>query len=111
MGIRCTQPQGLPSEAEDFLRENAAVLDRCGFCGRHNGYDTRKIGETGMFDDLPILEYRLKNGCVAQEFVQLTIWDCGPMIWMGLKVGDKEFRWNEDTIESLTGESFEDDDY
>jgi len=96
--MRCSQPQGLPSEAIAFLEENAIRIDLCPHCGRDDGYMKKHIGSIGMFDDVPMYEYNLKNGDIAVEYVQEEIWSSGPMIWLGLKVGDKKFEWKKEDI-------------
>ena len=95
--MRCSQPQGLPSEAIAFLEENAIRIGYCPHCDRDDGYAKKQIGTEG-YGDVPIYEYLLKNGELAIEYVQATIDSSGPMIWLGLKVGDKKFEWKEEDI-------------
>lgn len=90
MGIRCTQPYGLPAKATEFLRENAVRKNPCEHCGRDSGYATVCIGKYGMFDEMELLSYTLidLDDQVAEEFIQRTVWSSGPMIWLGLRLGD-----------------------
>ena len=96
--MRCSQPQGLPSEAIAFLEEKAIRINLCLHCGRDDGYMKKEIGVTGMFDDVFLYEYNLKNGDIAVEYVQQEIWSSGPMIWFGLKIGNKKFEWKKEDI-------------
>ena len=96
--MRCSQPQGLPQEAIEFLEENAARKDPCTHCGRDSGYETKEIDRCGMCEDTPIIAYLLKDGTWAEEYLQGEIWSSGPMMWLGLKVGDKKFEWKEEDI-------------
>jgi hypothetical protein len=97
--MRCTQPQGLPIEAKAFLSDNAERLNLCIHCGRDSGFVSREIGKTGMYEDLPLFEYTLKNGKTAKEEVQSEIWSSGPMIWLKLIVSDGQvFEWNKEDI-------------
>jgi hypothetical protein len=99
--MRCSQPQGLSKEAEDFLRENARVKDFCPCCGRDSGYIKEQINETDhtqAFDDCALFRYHLKDGIAAEEYVQFEVWDSGPMTWLGLKVGERKFEWSQDDI-------------
>lgn len=97
--MRCSQPQGLPQEARDFLTANAIVKNHCVKCNRHDGYEAEKIGSVGMFDDVPVNKYKLKDGTFATEFVQHCIWSSGPMEWFGLHLEDgREFLWPEDEL-------------
>lgn len=98
-----SQPQGLPAEAMHFLHENAEVKNRCDACGRDDGFITEKIGETGMFDDIPLVKYKLKDGTYATEFEQAAPWSSGPVLFFGLRLENgTEFRWSEADINLLS---------
>lgn len=45
----------------------------------------------GMFDELTLHRYTLTNGDTADEFIQQEVWDCGPVIWLGLRYRDGTF--------------------
>lgn len=101
--MRCSQPQGLTEAAEAFLKENALVKNCCEHCNRNDGYDNEVIGMTGMFDDVPLARYKLKDG-YAEEFVQYCVWSSGPMEWFGLRVYKngkqvQEFVWPPEVVE------------
>ena len=86
MGIRCSQPMGLPDKARAFLESHALKVNTCPVCCRHDGYDKVEIGNYGMFDELVLNRYFLANGGTADEFIQHEVWDSGPMTWLGLRV-------------------------
>ncbi len=113
--MRCTQPMGLAPVAVEFLKQNAVVFNGCEHCGRNDGYERKVIGQTGMFDEMDLHEYPLKDGRVAREFVQGEIWSSGPMIWTALEVGHwdqqgnrygtiEQFLWPESEICDDSGE-------
>lgn len=86
--MRCSQPMGLPKEAEKFLeiyRKRRAI---CPTCGHEELPEPKQIGEYGMFQEFFLEEYELKDGTVAKEFIQHEFWSSGPMIWLGLQVCD-----------------------
>ena len=91
--MRCSQPQGLPTSAEEFLFRNAVRLNRCQRCFRNDGYQKEVIGTCGMSDDVNLYKYTLSNGDTADEYVQHEAWDSGQIIWLGLKCKDKTFEW------------------
>jgi len=98
MGIRCSQPQGLPSRAEEFLENNVVRVNQCPHCERHDGYKHEVIGTYGMFDELELYRYTLLDGSIADEFIQAEIWSAGPMIWLGLKWKETNFIWENQAI-------------
>jgi len=103
MGMRCSQPQGLPVEALEFLDKNAVKLNQCLHCYRHDGYKKKIIGHYGMFDELPLHRYTLLNGETIEEYVQETMWSSGPIIWLALKWKDgATFMWAERIINAMT---------
>ena len=117
MGIRMHQHMGLSIDALAFLDENAlyAPCQCCGVSGR--SIDDCKIPSkqrvsyevyTGMFDDeYPLYVYTLKDGMIAEEFVQVDPWSSGPVIFLGLRVIDQDvgetinkFEWTEEEIQA-----------
>ena len=100
---RSTSPMGLPSEAIDFLKANVKTKEN----RFNNGYGecltilpiSRKIGDYGMFDECELREYELKNGDLAREFIQFEYWDSGTIIFLGLRIGEKEFLWGQEYID------------
>lgn len=98
MGIRCSQPQGLPPEAVEFLKNNAVKINQCTCCLRYDGYSREIIDTCGMCDDVDLYCYALVNGDTATEFVQEEIWSSGPMIWFGLRCKNSEFIWPSGAI-------------
>jgi hypothetical protein len=99
--MRCTQDYGLPGDAIVFLAEHAIKEWYCEHCGRYSGYKVGKLGQYGMFHECSLKRYHLKDGGVAEEFVQYEYWWSGPMIWLGLKVvGDdgETFVWDDEAI-------------
>lgn len=113
MGIRETQIQGLPSEAEKFLDENAkkSELKICSECKHQTGGERilTKCGTyIGMFEEeYDLSRYELKDGGYADEYEQCSPWSSGPVIFLGLKVvvkeevGEREYKieWSEQEIE------------
>ena len=91
--MRYSQPQGLPTSAEEFLRTNAVRVNECQHCHKHDGYQRKVIGQYGMSDELDLYEYTLMDGSVAKEFIQREDWDSGPIIWLGLTWKDAKFEW------------------
>ena len=104
MGIRETQPMGLAPRAEAFLKEHGILKDYCEHCDRNNGYERRVYQRVGMFDDLALCEYTLKDGRTARQFVQREVWSSGPMIWTALEVEGEKFLWPEEEIEKILTE-------
>lgn len=103
MGIRCSQPQGLPDTANEFLRVNAVKVNLCPHCHRSDGYQREEIDTYGMFEELRLYRYTLDDGRTADEFIQHEVWDCGPMTWLGLRCGDTVFEWDAEDIEQMGG--------
>ena len=96
--MRCSQPHGIPPEAIEFLDKNAFRLDQCPICKRNSGYEKEIIDTYGMCDELSLYRYTLLDGSTADEFIQEEIWSSGPMIWLGLKWKDTEFKWPNKAI-------------
>lgn len=101
---RSTHYQGLTEEAETFLKTNAKTY----LYKFNNGWGechvvkplTEEIGHTGMFGEITINKYELKDGSYAEEYVQANPWHSGPVIFMGLKTKDRRFEWTEEEINS-----------
>lgn len=100
MGMRCSQPQGLSAEAEQFLRDNAVRINEYQCCHRHDGYQKEVIGTCGILEDVNLYRYILLDGSTADEFVQHCVWNSGPMEWFGLRWKDTEFKWQDKEIEN-----------
>lgn len=97
--MRCTQPYGLSPAARAFLHEQGLRDDPCSHCGRDSGYVKEKYGNVPGAGDLPLFRYTLKDGSVAEEFVQCEIWSSGPMIWTALRLADgRELLWPEEEL-------------
>jgi hypothetical protein len=91
---------GLPPDAISFLEENVIRVNPCPHCKRDDGYEVKEIRRTGMYDDTPMLAYKLKDGTWAEEYMQYEVWSSGPMMWFGLQAGDKKFEWDESAWEN-----------
>jgi hypothetical protein len=67
-----------------------------------------EVERRGMFDDLPLYRYPLKDGRIATEYVQEEHWSSGPMIWLALRIegkGETEtLTWEQKDISQVTGE-------
>jgi hypothetical protein len=99
MGIRCTQDFGLSKAAREFLDTHAILVNHCSHCGRFDGYKHDEGEPYGMFDELRLKLYHLSDGKVAKEYIQESIWDSGPMIFLGLIVSDGTMiSWSEEEI-------------
>ena len=105
MGMRMSQPPGLPRAAEGWLNDNCIVKNPCLTCLRHNGFVTEEISSDGMFDDVSIKKYKVSDdfgGGWAKEFNQHTFWDSGPIIFLGLILPDGSIiYWSEEEIEDV----------
>lgn len=104
--MRCSQPMGLPRAANEFIYQHAKLVDECQHCHRHSGHEVAEIGSYGMFGELKLHRYLLKDGRTADEFVQYCEHWSGPMEWLGLRVSDgSEFLWTAEEIapETYTG--------
>lgn len=99
---RSSHYQGLTSEAREFLKLNAKTY----LHKFHNDFGecqvlkplTEEISRTGMFEEIEVKRYELKDGSYAEEYVQADPWHSGPVIFMGLKTKDKNFEWTEEEI-------------
>lgn len=100
MGMRCSQPQGLPVHAKEFLKDNAVRVNECPHCHRHDGYKREAFGKYGMDDELELYRYTLLDGSTATEFVQEEMWSSGPIIWIALKWKDTRFRWTNGEVDN-----------
>lgn len=110
--MRCSQPQGLPKEAQEFLSQRAKRKNFCPHCQRDDGYESIEIGHVGMFEDVPLNRYVLLKG-YAEEFVQHCVWSSGPMEWFGLKVYNDDGKlldticWDQAEIDKVANPSEE----
>ena len=110
---RSTSYYGLPAKATKFLQENVETYTHKfnGVYGEGSAVKAveKKIGVCGMCDEHDIVKYKLKDNPIlysskwAEEFVQETIFDSGPCIFVGLKVGGKSFLWTRKQIEKKMG--------
>lgn len=95
--MRLSQSQGLPLQAEEFLKVNAVKINECQHCHRDDGYDREVIGSYGISSEHNLYRYTLMDGSSADECVQAEIWCSGPMTWLCLKWKGSFFQWaNED---------------
>jgi hypothetical protein len=94
---------GLTKEATDFLKENAVIINK----SVENPYGTMTIpqpdGEViakiGMFDEVELHEYKMKDGTTCREIVQEEIWSGGPVIFLALKHNGAVIgKWKEKEI-------------
>jgi hypothetical protein len=91
---------GLPTEAVTLLAEQTLRANPCEHCDRDDGPVSKVVGHVGMFDDLPLHEYELKDGRTAKEVVQHEVWSSGPMIWLALELSDgTSILWDEKDID------------
>ena len=103
--MRASQPYGLTQEAYDFLKEHARLANHCTACNRSNGYISVGTNITyGMFDELRLVAYSLKEGGAATEEVQFTSWSSGEMSWLRLVTPNKTFEWTDKEINEPCGE-------
>jgi hypothetical protein len=58
-----------------------------------------------MFDQqYPLHRHLLRDGRLADEFLQASPWDCGPMFFLGLQVSDgTRFEWSEEAMDQELG--------
>lgn len=97
---RSNQLVGLTDEARQFLLENEIEPDICECCKRPFPRELEQISSVfGYWDEeFPLHRHFLKNGTVANEFHQETVYSSGPIIFIGLKCDDREFLWSQDDI-------------
>jgi hypothetical protein len=101
--MRCDQPQGLPPAAKAFLIKHEIKPVCCEVCKRPYPRQLEVIGRYGGFDRHPLHRYQLKNGQMADEFLQTVSWSSGQISFLGLQVLDgTEFTWTEEEIASRT---------
>lgn len=104
--MRCDQLMGLPQIAIDFLAENEIPLEICKCCHRPLPLKTRLVGYfEGMFDTkYPLNQHQLKDGRVANEYLQTSPWSSGPCLFLGLQILDSQgnvvddLQWTENEI-------------
>lgn len=107
---RSDQHAGLPLEARTFLAESEIKLDPCPCCRHVKDTPVEQIGTyTGMFEnEYPLFRHFLKDGNIAEEFLQAAPWSSGPVHFIGLRVycveSDRtltlirEFLWSDQEI-------------
>lgn len=103
--MRTDQYIGLTKSATEFIEQNEIAPQKpCSCCGRPFKIERKVCGTyEGMFEDEYYLsEYQLKDGNIAQEFLQASPWSSGPMFFIGLKTSDgKEFRWSVEEMSNF----------
>lgn len=99
--MRCDQFEGLPKDAISFL---AKWRKKCHCCGQFLPSTTVCGHYVGMFEmEYPLIEYHLKDGRIAREFEQTSIWSSGPIFFLGLKISNGQiFQWTEGEINERT---------
>jgi len=105
--MRCHQYIGLTKEAEAFLLANVErIVDlTCPKCGEviSTKLNILKIeSEDAFYGDGPTLStYKLKDGRIAQEVVQVQPWSSGPMSFICLEIeGKRCYEWKEEQHDS-----------
>jgi hypothetical protein len=93
---------GLPTHASDFLNANFCRSRQCSTCGQSvaSPHPPEQIGTyLGMFDqEYPLYRYTLIDGRKAEEFHQTTEFSSGPVMFLGLRVGEIVLEWSEEEI-------------
>ena len=84
---------GLCAEALEFLNKNE-IVKKCNECGSET-ITTQTIGEYEGFDKYTLHRHFLKDGRIADEFLQKTDWNSGPVLYLGLRVGETEIIWRD----------------
>jgi len=104
--MRCDQFMGLTPEAIDFLRENEVPENKCACCNHAFPRALEKIGSFfGMFgDEYSLFRHILKDGRIANEYLQAAPWSSGPCFFLGLEVHGKDlptqkFEWSKHDID------------
>ena len=104
--MRCYQEIGLNKSAEKFLRENVNQIPNlcCPDCGKVITVkdDIIKTRFVEMFyqDGANLKTYRLKDGRLAKEVIQTTMWSSGPMAFFCLEIGRKRyFEWSKEDLD------------
>lgn len=106
MGSRSTTDMGLTPEARLYLGE-FGVFEKQTFM---DGYGkempievpvTEKTGERGMFQEIDLVKYKMKDGTWSEEFIQASPWSSGPVEFIGLKHDKKKFLWDEKEIDKI----------
>jgi len=93
---------GFTQDACKFLADNEVKPIICDHCKRPFPRKLELIGTyTGMFmDEYPLHRHILKNGEVADEFLQCAPWSSGPVFFLGLRIPDgTEFIWGAEEID------------
>ena len=101
---RSTSYIGLTHTARVFLKENVIVeehtFDNDFGGGKVYRPKSVKIGECGMFDECDLKAYPLKDGQIAEEFVQFEPWASGPHVFIGLRIGERVIGWTEAEVDA-----------
>jgi predicted Fe-Mo cluster-binding NifX family protein len=108
---RSTNFFGLSADAKAFLKENVATVETnviiCPHCGQKasSSFEEHKIKSgrvaDGLYEEVELWDYHLKDGSVAHEITQASRWSSGPMIFMCLEVGGKKVgMWTKKEINS-----------
>jgi hypothetical protein len=84
---------GLCAEALEFLKENE-IVKKCNECGSETR-TTQIIGKCNGFDKYELRRHFLKDGRIADEFLQKTDWNSGPVLYLGLRVAETEIIWRD----------------
>lgn len=104
--MRCDQFMGLTPGAIEFLRENEIPENKCACCTRPFPRALEVIGHfVGMFDDeYPFFRHKLKDGRIANEYLQAAPLSSGPCFFLGLEVygvdsPTQKFEWAQSDID------------
>ena len=108
--MRCFQNVGLTEEARKFLEENVKTVADiiCPFCSKTitQKMDSKVYDYINMFygDGPDLQEYKLKDGRVVKEVVQVSPWSGGPMAFLCLEIDGKQvYKWKDKDIEIMSG--------
>ena len=104
---RSTQFIGLSSSATQYIEENVNLIEEfilCPHCsGKINSYQRKDIVDEkrccyGMFDEeIDLDTWKLKDGGVAREVVQVIPWSSGPVIFTCLEI----YNGNNEKIQTI----------
>lgn len=91
--MRHDQFIGLPSKALAFLRDCQIV---CPVCGTATALAKSKTGRyEGMYmKEYPLYRHHFSNG-YADEFLQASPWNSGPVFFLGLLIYDNMGKFKE----------------
>ncbi len=102
---RTNSPMGLCSEATKFLEQNEVKPEQCPHCNQliSSSITARQIGEYEGYWDVKysLLRYKLKDGRTADEYLQLTEFSGGPVMFLGLQISDgTKIEWEDWEIQA-----------